>query len=89
MAVYIKNPLYEFIDDEKSVVILEPEMNNIFSVDIIGLKVLEVFDSPTDLELLLSKVEKNFFNINIEELNDLLSWFNRERNDLYESKPCR
>ena len=60
MAVYIKNPLYEFIDDEKSVVILEPEMNNIFSVDIIGLKVLEVFDSPTDLEILLLKLKKIF-----------------------------
>lgn len=74
MTQYIKNPDYEFIDDEKSIVILEPEMNRIFSLDLIGLKVLEKFNNPLLLDNIESTLEDTFSNINITELTELIDW---------------
>lgn len=74
MKEYIKNPNYEFIDDEKSVVILEPEMNKIYSMDLIGLKVIEKFSNPLALNDILSTLENIFSNINVVELTELLDW---------------
>jgi len=74
MIEYIKNPNYEFIDDEKSVVILEPEMNKIYSMDMIGLKVLEEFNTPLALSDVETVLKNTFNNIKTEELTELLHW---------------
>ena len=79
MECYVKNPSYEFIEDEKSIVLFDADMKVIYNVDTIGKEILKLFDEPIELHLLQKRLETVFTNINDHELLEFVEWLKQNK----------
>ncbi len=73
ICLYVKNPAFEFVEDEKGLVAFDENVGNIYRSNIIGKIIINTFSSPTTINDAIRIIQIAIDNVNVTDLSEFIN----------------
>ncbi len=78
-VLYIKNPRYEFVQDENSMLVFDEHVDNIYRMNKSGKMIVNFFENPTTLVDAIKHIQNMFVDVLMCELEEYIAELTEEK----------